>query len=159
MPLGAALAAMISSYHESYRSRIEKPQEDYARNTRPGHPVLRQLIKEMRMKQKKVSTKTCPECSRFMRVISLEGINIDACPKCNSLWFDENELCEFTQHSSDVPGTGLRSRDSNYECPVCHVQMQEYEYSSHSSLLVDKCRNCNGVYLESGEFRRTLMEA
>lgn len=98
---------------------------------------------------------SCPECTRQMIMMRIEGLDIDYCLKCRGFWFDRGELHQFTDMDVDVPGDQLRHRDSRFDCPICQQQMREYQFSHGSNLMVDACPT-HGVYLEDHELVRAL---
>ena len=72
------------------------------------------------------------------------------------MWFDSGELKTITGSKRDVPASNLAFRKSKYNCPVCNITMHEYMYMERTNLLVDRCYEGHGVYLESGELKRAL---
>lgn len=98
---------------------------------------------------------SCPECTRQMIMMRIEGLDIDYCLKCRGFWFDKGELLQFTDMESDVPGDQLRHRDSRFNCPICQQTMLEFQFCQGSNLMVDACRD-HGVYLEDHELVRAF---
>ena len=99
--------------------------------------------------------KTCPECSRNFVSLKIKGSEVDFCRYCKSYWFDSGELAQVTGRTTDIPDTTLRSRESEYPCPVCGEIMKEHIFLRGDNLLVDRCPD-HGVYLESGELQRAI---
>lgn len=118
--------------------------------------VLEQMVPQLAGRRRKESCTMCPECYRPFSLMALDGLELDFCEHCSSFWFDTGELKHFTDLFADVPGENLRSRESKYLCPICHVRMRECVFLNRANLLVDKCPNDHGVYLECGEFNRAL---
>lgn len=102
------------------------------------------------------SDKICPECGKKFFLIKVLGIELDTCLSCRSFWFDQGELKDLTGADKDVPGDDLIHRKSKYNCPVCSSSMREYTYTKGNNLLVDRCSDGHGVYLEGDEIRRVL---
>jgi len=102
------------------------------------------------------STKKCPECDNHFRLVVVDNVEIDVCNFCMGCWFESDELKEIVETNKDVPSDNLKSRSSRYSCPQCEVDMTEHVYKNPDNLLVDKCSNCNGVYLEKGELKRVF---
>jgi len=102
------------------------------------------------------SEKLCPECGRNFSLLTVSTMEIDCCPHCKSLWFDEGELMTLSGYSKDVPAVDLASRKSKLKCPACGEHMNEYVFQLKSNLLVDKCLKNHGVYLQSGELKRVF---
>jgi Zn-finger nucleic acid-binding protein len=118
--------------------------------------VLEQMAPQLAGRRRKESSTMCPECDRPFSLMTIDGLELDFCEHCSSFWFDTGELRHFTALFADVPGENLKNRQSKYLCPICHAQMQECVFLNRRNLLVDKCPNDHGVYLECGEFNRAL---
>jgi len=100
--------------------------------------------------------KICPECLRKLNTITAGEQQIECCVYCKSLWFDTGELKSLTNLLRDIPADNLAHRKSQRNCPVCQAQMREYLFVSRQNLLIDKCPNEHGVYLQSGELKRVF---
>jgi Zn-finger nucleic acid-binding protein len=160
--MGFDVGLMVISYNRRYRSHLleEMEEEDKKKieDLLPGEKVkILHDIKEEKKKKLKQSTRKCPECNRYFSIITIQGVELDACLFCNSLWFDENELKQMTNLAEDIPGKDLKSRKSKYKCPVCGEDMTEFVFIRHNNLLIDGCKDKHGVYLESGELQRALV--
>ncbi|MCP4134696.1 MAG: zf-TFIIB domain-containing protein [bacterium] len=146
---------------EERKKRIQQELPEQQKN------VLETIISILETNEEPTSERVCPECQRnfFLIDILLENPNkkkragkieleIDGCKFCKSLWFDSEELRTVTEQSRDVPSENLASRKSTYPCPVCDAAMNQYVYKAPDNIIVDKCLNGHGVYLESGELER-----
>ena len=102
------------------------------------------------------SEKSCPECHRPFRVVTIKRVEIDCCRFCRSIWFDPGELQVFSGEEKEIPSDHLKSRKSRYNCPVCRAEMTEYVFVNPCTLLVDRCPNGHGVYLEDRELERVF---
>jgi Zn-finger nucleic acid-binding protein len=79
---------------------------------------------------------------------------IDVCPKCQGIWFDNEELEKVLGtrklDSLLTKRTGTESR-SKLKCPRCGVLM-DLEYAE--DVEIDVCPSCHGVWLDYGELER-----
>lgn len=90
---------------------------------------------------------------------------VDYCPKCLGLWFEEDEL----RQAKDVKDRNLRwldidlwKDDEKFRispgqklCPSCRLPLYEAQYGS-SKIKVDLCNLCHGVWLDRGEFKKII---
>jgi len=85
-----------------------------------------------------------------MALLVKKHIEIDACPACKGIWFDEDELNKIT--SSDISIEGLiytgKSLGRNIPCPQCTKLMK---YVNVKGVTVDICQDCLGIWLDAGE--------
>jgi Zn-finger nucleic acid-binding protein len=112
------------------------------------------------MQSKKLKDKAleCPRCWVEMKKEEVDvlgpNVIIDVCPKCQGVWFDNNELKKIlgdrklanylTKH------IGTQS-ESKLVCPRCGGLM-DLEYAE--DVEIDVCLNCNGAWLDIGELER-----
>ncbi|MDG6220948.1 MAG: zf-TFIIB domain-containing protein [Candidatus Thermoplasmatota archaeon] len=106
--------------------------------------------------------KDCPRCWVVMSKEKLPvfgpDIEVDACPKCQGVWFDPGELSRavgkrvgnyLTKH------IGTKS-DSKLVCPRCGGLM-DFEYAD--DVEVDACTKCGGAWLDAGELEKLKLKA
>lgn len=144
------LKALISAYHRNLKNYTFNTQTNQAELLTPsdGSGTGSQSKKIIK------SPKKCPECHHNFIVIMVEGLEAESCVFCQGLWLDNSELKTITGLSKDVPGDVLQHRKSKYKCPICLETMNEYLFTQQGNILVDKCLNGHGVYLESDELKR-----
>ena len=104
----------------------------------------------------KNSGRHCPECKGSFILVSAAGVEIDACISCGSFWFDKGELQALTHRAADIQTLEGAVAPSRYNCPVCGIQMQQHRFLTHQDLLVDKCPDDHGFYLERDELVRSI---
>ncbi len=107
----------------------------------------------------------CPDCKVEMEKALLAGVEVDFCPRCLGLWFQEKEL----DQAKDQKDKNLRwldtdlwkdeekfriSRGSKF-CPECRLPLYETEYGD-SRIKVDVCNICRGIWLDRGEFKKIV---
>jgi rhomboid family protein len=103
----------------------------------------------------------CPKCLSDMSVVEHQGVTIDICPGCRGIWLDPGELAFLRDTDEDLPstpeslGTGTRyEQTSTYICPRCQGAFDTFEYAPGTSLYIDRCKKCKGIYLDAGELKK-----
>ncbi len=112
----------------------------------------------------------CPECSTEMQTITAlqtitvgfeKKIEIEKCPNCEGLFFDNQELQNLVSTLKEYPVETVLKIDSakdnvksitstDYKCPICEEKMQKANFESTSGVTFDYCLG-HGVYLNKGE--------
>jgi Zn-finger nucleic acid-binding protein len=106
----------------------------------------------------------CPDCQVALRETDHHGIKIDECPRCLGRWFERDELrrakdnidddlrwLDFDPFARDaVPASG-----AGRLCPRCSDKMGAVVYET-SSVVVDKCPVCHGIWLDHDEFEKIV---
>ena len=108
----------------------------------------------------------CPRDGKSLVQETYEGeVVVDRCPTCEGVWLDNGELKQVQENlSNDYSGqlSQIGSVAQSYEfarqktaspitCPKCTVDLLAEEYGYCSQILVDRCPNCLGIWLDSGE--------
>ena len=104
----------------------------------------------------------CPRCSTPLRELDLgefggehPAVVIDLCPECEGVWLDKGELdqrdesvwtdaeaLDFEVVTTDAPPA---------DCPKCSETLSSIAPSEVHGLVIDRCPNCLGFWLDSGE--------
>ena len=98
----------------------------------------------------------CPGCGGQLSSVLYEGIDIHHCSSCNGRLLDEQKLSqiEITRKES-ISRNKEHSKSSSHEslrtCPACNVQMQKSQYGKYTPWIIDKCPQCNNIWLDEGE--------
>jgi len=108
----------------------------------------------------------CPDCHKELKPIDCKGIQIDECVKCKGRWFDRDELrkakdrqdndlrwLDFDPFGKDAEKLSVASEGKI--CPKCSVKMSSLKYMD-SKVVIDKCLNCKGVWLNPKEFDKVI---
>ena len=104
----------------------------------------------------------CPKCNGHLEVVIHRGVEIDRCRKCMGMWFDRLEAETLKQiagsETLDI-GNGETTTQSNrvkedIKCPRCHKSMLQMLDIDRHSIWYEKCLECEGVWLDAGEFRQ-----
>lgn len=92
-------------------------------------------------------------------------MEIDYCPKCLGLWFEEEELRlakDKKDESLNWLDIDLWKERKKFKisrgqklCPSCRLPLYEVNYGD-SEISVDFCNICLGVWLDRGEFRKII---
>jgi Zn-finger nucleic acid-binding protein len=107
----------------------------------------------------------CPVCDGDMAIVELEGVELDACPKCKGLWFDADELSVLFQRigaagdagSVGASLAGVRGPRSKRRCPRCRRKLAEVEVApGPPPIRLDRCRKGDGLWFDRDELPRLL---
>jgi Zn-finger nucleic acid-binding protein len=109
--------------------------------------------------------KNCPKCKMPLASDIICNVEVDYCPKCYGLWFEEDEL----RWAKDEKDKNLKWLDIDLwkdekkfkisygirTCPSCRVPLYEVYYGD-SKVIVDICNICHGVWLDRAEFKKII---
>ena len=105
----------------------------------------------------------CPLCNIPLQQALLSGVEVDYCPRCYGLWFEEEEL----RLAKDEKDGNLQWLDIDLwkdpeklkiswgvgrACPADRLPLYEVRYGD-SDVKVDVCNVCMGIWLDRGEFK------
>jgi Zn-finger nucleic acid-binding protein len=95
--------------------------------------------------------RNCPRCNVGMKLEDRLGVEIDKCPKCKGMWFDNNELDKLSGGKA-LEGSIFTARvlGKELKCPACTTDM---EYMTVEGVTIDHCPQCEGVWLDDGELK------
>ena len=107
----------------------------------------------------------CPICKKHLDQAIVSGVDVDYCPKCLGLWFEEEEL----RIAKDYKDRDLRWLDIDLWrdvekfkispgqklCPADRLPLYETGYGD-SDIKVDVCNICKGIWLDRGEFKKII---
>lgn len=108
----------------------------------------------------------CPNGHGQLQKMLLHQVEVDYCPECLGVFFEHHELAE-AKNDTDNQITWLdfdiwrdRSKFSaaniDKRCPACRIAFVEVAYDD-SSVRVDFCKHCKGVWLDRGEFKQIMV--
>ena len=107
----------------------------------------------------------CPACQRRLRRFKIGTVKLDACEGgCGGIWFDYDELVKVDgehadsskpvaapQYNPAVPVDDYALRP----CPRCAgVTLDKKLFSLGSGVILDRCIQCQGVWLDRGELEK-----
>ena len=110
----------------------------------------------------------CPNCSLDLYTDLYEGVEIDRCSKCCGTWLDEGEITtivhlhgekfslELIQKTLDYTFEGIpyEDRKSKVACPICLSDMFPVNYAFSSGIIIDRCPNKHGIWLDRDELEK-----
>lgn len=114
----------------------------------------------------------CPACSRPLRAIQYEGIEVETCDGCGGEWLDDGELgkivrlreAKFTEEerravaqSAAITGVKLEDVDRDLVCPKCGGTTDALNYGGDTGVILDRCTACRGVWLDGAELEKIQM--
>lgn len=107
-----------------------------------------------------------------MTARAYEGVEVDVCESCKATWLDAGELqtiCDVREqefkdderdrffdelHARDGKKMGQSQLAPTQACPACSGLMSRLEYAYSSSVVIDRCPRCEGIFLEGEELAR-----
>ena len=107
----------------------------------------------------------CPNCKIELEKAILHNVEIDYCPKCLGIFFEEDEL-RWAKDKADKNlnwlDIDLWKNETKFKisrlgklCPSCRMPLYEVNYED-SGVVVDVCNLCHGIWLDRGEFKRII---
>jgi membrane associated rhomboid family serine protease len=86
---------------------------------------------------------------------------VDICPGCRGIWLDPGELASLLDAQEDLPhnpdnlaGGEHHLETTTYICPRCQGSFDTFEYAPGTGLYIDRCRDCEGIWLDAGELKK-----
>ena len=101
----------------------------------------------------------CPRCNVDLKSIEPGEhgfVTLDICPDCKGAWFDEGELDDSVWVGTEQE-IEMREAESDHEglkCPSCDAMLQAISPVDASELIIDRCPNCKGFWLDDGELEK-----
>ncbi len=107
----------------------------------------------------------CPRCQKPLDKAIFYNVEVDYCPQCLGIFFEEEEL----RWAKDERDKNLRWLDFDLWknkkkfkisygirlCPSCRLPLYEVYYGD-SRIIVDFCNLCHGIWLDRGEFKKII---
>ena len=97
----------------------------------------------------------CPETALFRKKTTDHNFEIDICPRCRGIWFDDTELGKVlgnrAQRLDRVPvGSILQEM---CRCPKCKDGLYTFCYPE-TLTMVEMCKTCLGMFLDNKEWKK-----
>lgn len=115
----------------------------------------------------------CPLDKSDMMVVEHKQIELDYCMECSGVWLDSGEL-ELLTAVLNAEGANLSLSElvtrpagqGKRRCPVCHNKMNKIWLGKRAEglmgkgpeALIDRCPLGHGMWFDSGELQKVLME-
>lgn len=104
----------------------------------------------------------CPRDGTILSKVSLLGVELDKCHRCDGIWFDRGELDrirdsgvtdaeEVLEKRYGNPKAVAEKVEGHMRCPRCDGRLQRFSYSYIEAVSVDRCEKCLGLWLDDGE--------
>jgi len=107
----------------------------------------------------------CPKCDDQRLTTNRVGeIEVDHCHECGGLWLDRSELPKLLEaNPADVKtlrrGSDRQNANSRRgKCPRCSKDLLRISSALKKQVTVDSCPDCEGVWLDGGEFNELFEE-
>jgi|SRR5581483_3952999 len=108
----------------------------------------------------------CPNGHGQLEKALFHEVEVDYCPTCLGMFFEQDEL-PLAKNDADKQLNWLdfdvwREKGRfevsaiNNRCPNCRMMMVRVGYDS-SQVKIDFCKNCQGVWLDRGEFKQLMV--
>ncbi len=107
----------------------------------------------------------CPDCNIPMDPLSFRGVNLDDCPQCGGIWFDDGELKKLQSIGDQLSFQALEDTAKPHQdvvcqepgaklCPKCQERLTPYRYLYSSDVIIDECDDCFGIWVQDGELEK-----
>lgn len=110
----------------------------------------------------------CPKCNVLMRLLNVDDVETDECPKCGGIWVDTEEEKQVLDMRPSVftvedmynfrriyEPVGKTEKVRYFMCPHCGDPMLRKNYMSHSGIVVDRCPK-HGKFFDKGELEKAI---
>jgi Zn-finger nucleic acid-binding protein len=107
----------------------------------------------------------CPSCSTELERRMIREIEVDECPDCKGIWFEDDELRKAKDSAdSDLNWIDFeiwkykdraKARSKDLPCPDCRKALVAIDYTG-TDVEVDYCPSCKGIWLDKGEFKSII---
>ena len=107
----------------------------------------------------------CSGCGAPMIVVEYQGVELDWCPACGGVWFDDEELEILMQGAGlDADALHVRAADRAVvqganerarRCPRCRRRMRKQCVDAHPPVILDACAR-HGLWFDAGELDAVL---
>jgi uncharacterized protein len=104
----------------------------------------------------------CPACGEMLDSYSAFSMKFEECPKCKGLWLFKDELRKLKNKEEGGRLHWLNSEIENLDkasviptsraCVKCSGTKLLSVIFGHSSIIIDWCPQCHGMWLDRGEF-------
>ena len=113
------------------------------------------------------TARNCPHCKVPMGAVTLGGVKLLECAKCEGIWLDNatfEQICADREKQSvvlgmpgplPVPESGAMEEVRYYPCPVCNKLMNRVNFAHCSHVIVDVC-TLHGTWFDKDELRKII---
>jgi Zn-finger nucleic acid-binding protein len=110
----------------------------------------------------KSTSDICPTCGNTLNEYSIFSMEFEGCSKCKGLWLVKDELRKLKNREEDGSLRWMNDEIENIEktsvvatkrpCVKCKTVNMVSVIFGNSSILIDWCPQCHGMWLDRGEF-------
>jgi Zn-finger nucleic acid-binding protein len=110
----------------------------------------------------KSTSDICPTCGNTLNEYSIFSMQFEGCSKCKGLWLVKDELRKLKNREEDGSLRWMNDEIENIEktsvvatkraCVKCKTINMVSVIFGNSSILIDWCPQCHGMWLDRGEF-------
>ena len=104
--------------------------------------------------------KRCPACDQELVSELYAGAKVERCPTCRGVFVVQSRLDRIKREGAQAPdalkaeAAAEHGSDTRHQirCPACRGVMDKRPLASrYTTLTIDRCRACPGVWLDGGE--------
>ncbi|MGH9733992.1 MAG: zf-TFIIB domain-containing protein [Candidatus Acidiferrales bacterium] len=114
----------------------------------------------------KATTDVCPACGETLDDYTVFSMHFEGCPKCKGLWLIKDQLRGLKNKVDDGSLRWLKTEIENVgktsvistkrRCVACKTTNLVCVHFGKSSVLIDWCPQCHGMWLDRGEFQAMI---
>ena len=99
----------------------------------------------------------CPKCEHTtMTTATVEGLQIDRCPRCQGTWLDKGEAVQVLKRrlGGQIERGAVPTSDSTQDAKAAHCRRCDQAMDAKLGLAgvrFDYCPGCRGMFLDAGE--------
>lgn len=105
-------------------------------------------------------THGCPDCRLPLVDKTYNQVSFRECPECTGLWILEKDLTSIEAEDAHalaiVDSLDRPTKDPVYNsgarpCPACGLLMERFRFLQSTSIILDRCVCCEGIWADDGE--------
>jgi Zn-finger nucleic acid-binding protein len=152
---GHGFSDFVNNVHVPYwYKRIKRPshETDFTMDV----PPIKDAV------QKEITSDVCPVCGQNLYIYSIFSMQFEGCAKCKGIWLIKDELRRLKNKVDDGSLRWLNDEIADMEktsarpttrpCVKCKTTKMVAVLFGKSSVIVDWCPRCHGIWLDKGEF-------
>jgi Zn-finger nucleic acid-binding protein len=101
----------------------------------------------------------CPKCpgGAALAALVIDELEVDRCALCGGVWFDKAELAPLLGRDTGrvgaiLGGDGAATDPRTGTCPRDARRLHRVKSARNSSVTIETCTICQGIWLDGGEF-------